>query len=108
MIAAGPQCDQKLLNPQQRRAILEFEKKQKEATRLIQIATSEREKTKKQLTGQQFKRGVLMYDSNGNQDSEIYGENARREAMNKEYKDQVHMERSSRLAAKQSSIQLNG
>lgn len=108
MAAAGPQWDQKLLTPQQRRDILEFDKKQKEAKRLIQVAAAERQKTKAQLNGLQFKRGVLMYDSNDNIDSEIYGDNAKKEAMRVEYKDQLRMERASLLATKQSAIHLNG
>lgn len=108
MQAAGSQWDQKLLNPKQRRLILEFDKQQKEATKLIQGAVAEREKTRKQLNGLQFKRGVLMFDSNDNPNSEIYGEYARNETMKNEYKNQIHMERSSRLATKQSAMQLNG
>ena len=108
IVAAGPQCDQKLLNPRQRREILEFEKQQKGAMELIRVAAVEREKTKKQLNGMQFKRGALMFDSNDNINSEIYGESAKKELMMREYKDQMQMERMSRLANKQSAIQLNG
>ena len=55
---------------------MEFEKKEKEAKELFRKAYGERERTKKQLTGMQFHRGVLMYDSNDNMNSEIYGEKA--------------------------------
>lgn len=108
LTAAGPQCDQKLLNPKQRRDILEFEKKEAEAKELFRQAYVEREKTKKQLTGIQFHRGVLMYDSNDNMNSEIYGERAKREYADGEYKAQIHLERRSRLANKQSSMTLSG
>lgn len=71
---AGPQWDQKLLNPAQRREIFEFEKKRLEAKAFIHDAVGAREKTRKQLEGMNFKRGVLMVDSNLNEDSEIFGQ----------------------------------
>ena len=106
--AAGPQCDQILLNPKQRREILIFEKKQKEAHDLIRSAQSDRLRTKKQLTGMQYHRGILMVDSNDNMNSEIYGEKAIKLAADKEYKSQIHLERKSRLANKLSSMHING
>eukprot|EP00598_Pedospumella_elongata_P000558 CAMPEP_0184979742 /NCGR_PEP_ID=MMETSP1098-20130426/9899_1 /TAXON_ID=89044 /ORGANISM="Spumella elongata, Strain CCAP 955/1" /LENGTH=373 /DNA_ID=CAMNT_0027503075 /DNA_START=46 /DNA_END=1167 /DNA_ORIENTATION=- len=106
--AAGPNCDQRLLNPKQRREILDFEKRKKAADDLIRQAQSDRMKTKKQLSGLQFHRGALMVDSSDNMDSEIYGERAIKLAAEREYKAQIHLERTSRLAAKQSAMHLNG
>jgi hypothetical protein len=108
MRAAGPNCDQRLLNPAQRREILDFEKRKKAADDLIRTAQSDRNKTKKQLSGLQFHRGALMLDSSNNMDSEIYGERAVKLAAEREYKSQIHLERTSRLAAKQSAMHLNG
>lgn len=108
MVAAGPQCDEKLLNPKQRRNILEFEKKEKEAKVLIQQAKGDRDKVKKQLGGVQFHRGVLMVDNNANLESEVYGEKAKLNLANNEYKDQIKLERKSRLASKQCALSLNG
>lgn len=108
MRAAGPNCDQRLLNPQQRREILQFEKSKKEADQLIRAAQSDRMKTKKQMSGLQFHRGVLMVDSSDNMESEVYGDRAVKLAAEREYKSQIHLERTSRLAAKQSAMHLNG
>jgi hypothetical protein len=108
MKAAGPNCDQKLLNPQQRREILMFEKQKREADHLIRAAQSDRMKTKKQLSGLQFHRGALMVDSSDNMESEIYGDRALKAAAHREYKSQIHLERTSRLAAKESAMHLNG
>ena len=108
MQAAGPNCDQRLLNPKQRRDILLFEKQKKEADDLIRAAQSDRMKTKKQMCGLQFHRGALMVDSSDNMESEVYGERAVKLAAEKEYKSQIHLERTSRLAAKQSAMHING
>lgn len=105
---AGSQCDQILLNPTQRRNILEFEKKEREAKELIGSAKDSREKLRKQLSGIQYHRGALMVDSNGNMQSEIYGERARIHKAESEYKSQIQLERKSRLASKESSLHLNG
>mmetsp|Transcript_7849 Transcript_7849/g.13001 ORF Transcript_7849/g.13001 Transcript_7849/m.13001 type:complete len:375 (+) Transcript_7849:131-1255(+) len=105
---AGPNCDQKLLNPGQRRAIQEFERKKKEADVLIRSAKSDRMKTKKQMSGLQFHRGALMVDSSDNLDSEVYGARAVHLAAEREYKKQIHLERTSSLARQQSAMHING
>jgi len=108
MTAAGPQCDQILLNPHQRREIISIEKKKKEADDLVRAAQSNRIKTRQQMMGLQFHRGALMIDSSDNLDSEIYGERATKLFAEQDYKRQIHLERSSRLAAMQSSMHING
>lgn len=108
MRAAGPQGDQCLLNPGQRREIIEFEKRKKEADALTRAATAAREKTRKQIVGQSFRRGILMVDSAFNEESEVYGEAARKHHAEQDYKAQIHLERRSRLATKMSSIATNG
>lgn len=108
MTAAGPQCDQILLNPQQRREIISIEKKKKEADDLVRAAQSNRIKTRQQMMGLQFHRGALMIDSSDNMDSEIYGQRATKLFAEQDYKRQIHLERSSRLAAMQSSMHING
>ncbi len=108
MINAGPQCDQRLLNPTQRREIQEFERQKKQADELIRSATAARNKTRKQMSGLQFHRGVLGVDSSDNPDSEIYGERAKTQMGNDEYKSQIHLERMSRLSNKQCVMHTNG
>lgn len=105
---AGPQGDQRLLNPAQRREMLAFDLQQKAADSLLKTAVMDRNKVKKQLSSQAFHRGALMIDSSDNIQSEIYGERATQEMAEKEYKRQIHLERQSRLAVKQSSIATNG
>lgn len=73
----GPQLDQKLLTPAQRREILEFEKKKFAADSYMRQAVSDRSKLKKNLVGVDFKRGVVGYDNGTNPESEIYGEKAK-------------------------------
>lgn len=108
MIRAGPNADEVLLNPYQRRQIIEFQKREKEANAFIRKASNGRGATKKIVGGPLFKRGVLMVDAAENPDSEMYGERARKEIAAKEYKAQIHLERRSQLATKTSSIATNG
>lgn len=75
--AAGPQCDQKLLTPQQRREILDFEKRVRDANMYIGDAMMVRETLRNQVGTLAFQRGVVGIDSNANEDSEIYGAQAR-------------------------------
>lgn len=108
MVAAGPQADQKLLNPQQRREIMEFTKKKSEADRIMREAHAARMKTRAQMEGQQFHRGVLMCDSSDNMKSEIYGQRAVQNAAHFDYKEQIRLERKSRLANKTGEMSLCG
>ena len=108
IIAAGPQADQCLLNPAQRRGILEFEMRKRAADDIIRTATAAREKTRKQMSGLQFQRGILMVDSSHNEESEIYGESAKKTHADKQYKSQIHLERRSTLSKNTSSMATNG
>lgn len=108
MIAAGPNGDQCLLSPHQRRAIIEYEKRKKEADAYTRVATAAREATRKQISGQLFNRGVLMVDSAFNQESEIFGERAKKIQAEKDYRAQIHLERYSALSTKMSSMATNG
>jgi len=108
MIAAGPNGDQCLLKPQQRREIIEYEKRQKEALAYTRAATAARTSTRKQISGQQFKRGVLMVDSALNEQSEIYGDKAHKIQAELDYKAQIHLERYSQLSTKMSAMATNG
>jgi hypothetical protein len=69
---------------------------------------SDREKTKKQLSGLQFQRGVLQVDSADNVDSVIYGERAAKRISDSKYKSQIHRERRAQLSLKGSSMGTNG
>ena len=108
MAEAGPQADQRLLNPTQRRQIMEFDKKLLTANLNIKHAKAGREKTRKQLTSVQFNRGVLMVDSAENEESEIYGQAAHERRVAAEQKDLIHLERRANLAQRTSSITTHG
>mmetsp|Transcript_15896 Transcript_15896/g.23944 ORF Transcript_15896/g.23944 Transcript_15896/m.23944 type:complete len:373 (-) Transcript_15896:102-1220(-) len=74
---AGKNGDQKLLTPAQRRKMMEIDAQQREAKGHLKQAVSERQKLKDSLVGPVYHRGVLMYDSNDNKDSEVYALKAR-------------------------------
>lgn len=105
---AGEQCDKKLLNPAQRREILEFEKRKRAADEILRTATIARDNTRKIVTGQQFHRGILMCDSSDNESSEIYGEKAKEAHREAAYKNITHLERTSNIAVRTSSMKTNG
>jgi hypothetical protein len=108
MHAAGEQADGCLLNPRQRRELLDFEKRKLTAEKNMKLAISDRIKTRKQITGPNFYRGILMVESSENEDSEAFGKLARSRHQLQEDKEQILMERRSYLASKQSSIATNG
>ncbi len=105
---AGPQADQRLLNPTQRRELHHFQLQKQRADQMLKSAQSERDKVRKQLGSLKYHRGALMIDSSDNVDSEVYGDRAKLELAEKEYKRQIHLERRSRLATKNSSLITNG
>jgi hypothetical protein len=107
-LQAGNQADQKLLNPKQRRELYHLEKQELEAKQLLKKAQFQRNHTKEIMSGPFYKRGVLMVDSSDNVSSEVYGAQATEEMADKEYMRQIHLERMSRLANKQSSMQIYG
>lgn len=78
MNEVGPQCDQKLMTPAQRRQVLDFEVRSRAANEYMRKATSDRHKTKKLIAGIPFHRGVLGYDSTNNVESEAYGSKAQK------------------------------
>ena len=108
MVEAGPQCDQKLLNPAQRREIMIFEKQKLDAEKSIKESKAFREKTRKQLGGIKFQRGILMIDSSENEQSEIYGKIAAQRRNDQEQKHQIYLERQNNLARNNSATALNG
>lgn len=83
-IQAGSQADQKLLNPAQRRGIMEYETKVSKADKIINEAKFFRSKVKANLTKPTHNRGVAMYDTNENINSEVYGETAKQLAIERE------------------------
>ena len=104
----GPQLDQRLLTPAQRREILEYEKKKYAADLYIRQAVSDRTKLKKNLEGFDYKRGVVGYDNSTNPESEIYGENARTYIQMKDNRQMFHEARRNYLGAKRSNMQHSG
>jgi hypothetical protein len=105
---AGPQADQVLLNPAQRRAIMNFDAQRMEATQYVKKAMESRAKTRKIVCGPQYKRGILGVDSNENLESDIYGEQARRIFEARERSEQHHLARMAHLAHKTGSMHLQG
>ena len=105
---AGPQCDQRLLNPIQRRECMLFEKHKMAAEQALKVATSDRTKLKNQLTSLKFKRGVVNVDSYDNEFSETYASGANERRRIGEQKEQIRLERKSNLANRASSIVTNG
>lgn len=104
VVKAGREADQALLNPKQRRELNNILKAQQDAENLMKKAEFQRNKLRKQMAGPNFRRGILMVDSADNINSEIFGEKAREKIAEDEYKEQIHLERMSRLANKQSSM----
>jgi hypothetical protein len=84
---AGPNGDQKLLNPSQRRKIMEIDAQSQLAKSHLDQATHERHKLKSSLIGPNHCRGVLMVDDPSNVNSEVYGARAQemREKQEKAY-----------------------
>lgn len=77
MQEVGPQCDQALMTPAQRREVLDFEVRTRAAHEYMRKASSDRAKTRKLISGITFHRGVLGYDSMNNAESEAYGDKAK-------------------------------
>lgn len=105
---AGEQLNEKLLNPKQRRELFEIQQQEMKAKEVMNQAIRDRTKTKQQVSGVLFQRGISMVDSNSNVNSEIYGDKAKQVLAEREYKKQIHLERMSNLANKQSSISIYG
>ena len=94
---AGPQGDQKLLNPTQRRKMMEIDAQSRLANAHLGQAINERTKLRTSLVGPSHHRGVLMVDSSDNINSEIYGNKAQ-EIQNKSNKiQQFHETRQENL-----------
>jgi hypothetical protein len=104
----GPQLDQKLLTPFQRREILEFEKKKYAADAYIRQAISDRSKLKDKLIGPEYKRGVIGYDNATNPESEIYGAKAKAYIDKVEEQNKIQANRTKYIAQKTSSMEYSG
>lgn len=108
IVEAGPQCDQRLLNPNQRREYMNFEKRRLDAEVAIKSSKAFRGKSRKQAVGVQYQRGILMIDSSENEESEIYGGIAAQRRKEYEAKHQMFLERQNNLSHRNSSIATNG
>ena len=108
LIEAGPQCDQRLLNPIQRREIAQYEQKKNHAKLYIKDAQLIRGKTRKAVNGPEFHRGILQVDSSLNVDSEIYGERAKKYLTKLKHKRDLHFGRHDRLAFLRSNMSESG
>ena len=105
---AGNNCDQMLLNPQERIIIQEYEKRTKSAGLMIGEAQNSRQKLKQQLTGIRFQRGITGVDCHDNVNSEIYGDKAAAIAAGEKNRNNLDIERRIILSKKTSSIITNG
>ena len=105
---AGEHGDQKLLNPTQRRKMMEFDCQTHDAKKQLQAAASEREKLRASIAGPNYHRGVLMCDSNDNVNSEIYADRARKlqEASNR--RSAAHANRTNNLLEKGGTLGRSG
>jgi hypothetical protein len=105
---AGPSGDQKLLNPTQRRKMLEFDRQTHDAKKHLQAAANEREKLRASIAGPNYHRGVLMCDSNDNVNSEIYADRARKLNEQSNRRDIAHAKRTNNLKDKSGSMGRSG
>lgn len=94
---AGPHGDQKLLNPAQRRKIMEIDAQSQQARGHLDRAIHERHKLKALLKGPNYHRGVLMVDDTSNLNSEIYGERAQVIKEKQDRMDRIHQQRQQNL-----------
>lgn len=87
LIRGGPQGDQCLLNPRERREIMEFEHKNVAAKKMISTADGSRNRLL-HLMQTKDPHGVIGVDSVANEGSRVYGETARltRERINRKNK----------------------
>ena len=108
ILEAGPECDRKLLNPSQRRECMNFEKQRLEANHAIKSSKAFREKSRKQILGAKFQRGILMVDSADNEFSGIYGDTATERRSENAQREIVTAERRNNLASRSSSVLTNG
>ena len=97
---AGSNADQKLLNPSQRRKIMEFDCRERDARLQLQAASSEREKLRQSIAGPNYHRGILMCDSNDNVNSEIYAERAKKLHEKEQRREHAHVNRTNNLIEK--------
>lgn len=104
----GPQLDQKLLTPAQRREILEFEKKKFAADAYVRQAQADRSKVKERLMGMDYKRGAVGYDNAVNPESEIYGSRAVTYLSEKSKRQEASEARKQYLAVKRSAMSHSG
>jgi hypothetical protein len=108
LAGARRECEGGLVHPQHRRELLDFETKQHEATKHMKTAVQQRMRTKSQIQGAPFYRGILSVDSCSNENSELYGERARASNAVKLHRQEAHSLRRQNLAHSTSSILTNG
>lgn len=105
---AGPQGDQALMTPAQRREMMEFDAKHLKGYKYVKHAIADRVHTKKIMAGPQFHRGIVGVDANDNVESEIYGPHAQKtEAEMRKQIDHLNARRDV-LAHRIGSIEVNG
>ena len=105
---AGPNGDQKLLNPTQRRKIMSYDRQTSDAKVHLQAAVNEREKLRASIAGPNYHRGVLMCDSNDNVNSEIYADRARKLQEQDHRRSVAHEKRTINLKEKGGSMGQSG
>lgn len=105
---AGPNGDQMLLNPAQRREMMKYDTEALKGYKYVKEAVAGRVKTKKIMNGPQYHRGVVGVDSCDNVDSEIYGDYAKKFYAEENSVTRAREARKEHLGAMQSSVKYNG
>lgn len=101
---AGENGDKKLLNPTQRRNMMDFDRKSREANIHLKAAVNERDKLRASIAGPIYHRGVLMCDSNDNVNSEIYADRAKNIQEQLIRRESAHAKRTQNLIDKSGSM----
>mmetsp|Transcript_28417 Transcript_28417/g.28724 ORF Transcript_28417/g.28724 Transcript_28417/m.28724 type:complete len:379 (-) Transcript_28417:127-1263(-) len=100
--------DKKILNPHERKNLMEFEIKNRAASRCSKKAGTDRLHTKEIIGGPAYHRGVLGIDSSDNINSEIYGERAIKSSEKTSRKENALDKKRNHLAEKGSSMCTKG
>lgn len=105
---AGPQGDQILMNPAQRRQMMRYDTEALRGYKYVKEAVAGRIKTKKIMNGPQFHRGVVGVDACDNINSEVYGEYAKKFFAEENAVMRAREARKEHLGHMQSSAKYNG
>jgi len=106
---AGPQADQALLTPAERRELMEFEKQRRVGERLQKKAEADKRRLV-QLMLARHPQGVLHVDSLSNPNSEVYGERCQEQIaqqMKEEYRKEMRRQELKKISEANERIGYN-